>query len=279
MSPAVEDGPESSAARIALWRANHVRIDDPPHLIRDEIGLALLDPEPGWEDRPDLHPVGTAPYRIGVVARTRFVEDLLVDEGIGQFVLLGAGLDTFAQRHAELADRVEVFEVDQAGPQAWKRRRLEELGYGVPTHLHFVGVDFESDGDWWARLVDAGFAPGRPALVSSSGVSMYLTDEANTATLRRLAGLAPGSVVAMSFLVPFDLVADDERPTIEGAARGAEAAGTPWLSFYRPDEIVGLAADAGFADATCVSTVEITERYRPEGPRASSGEYLLVART
>lgn len=279
MSTAVDDGPESSAARIALWRALHVRVDAPPHLIDDEIGLALVAPDDGWEQRPDMHPQGTAPYRIGVVARTRLVEDLLTEAGIGQYVLLGAGLDTCIQRHPELAGRVQVFEVDQAGPQAWKRRRLDEIGLGVPDHLHLVGVDFERDGDWWARLLDAGFDPDAPAIVSSSGVSMYLTAEANDATLRQLARLAPGSTVAMSFLVPFDLVDPAERPGMEGAARGAEASGTPWLSFYRPEEMIALALDAGFVDATTRSTVDIAARLRPEGPAASTGEHLLLART
>lgn len=76
--------PDSSAVRTALWRALHVLLDDPPHLIEDEIGLALADPEEGWRDRPDMHPVGTRPYRAALVARTRFVEDLVVEEGIGR---------------------------------------------------------------------------------------------------------------------------------------------------------------------------------------------------
>ncbi len=105
--------PDSSAVRIALWRALHAQVDDSPHLIDDEIGLALADPEVGWRNRPDMHPAGTRAYRGAVVARTRFVEDLLVEEDIRQYVLLGAGLDTFAQRHREFAERGRVFEVDQ----------------------------------------------------------------------------------------------------------------------------------------------------------------------
>ena len=76
--------PDSSAERTALWRAQHVQRDDSPHLIEDEVGLLLVDPEAGWRDRPDMHPIGTGGYRAAIVARTRFVEDLLVDEGIGQ---------------------------------------------------------------------------------------------------------------------------------------------------------------------------------------------------
>jgi methyltransferase (TIGR00027 family) len=274
--------PDSSAVRTALWRALHVRLDDPPHLIEDEIGLALADPEEGWRDRPDMHPDGTRPYRAAIAARTRFVEDLLIAEGAGQYVLLGAGLDTFAQRHSELAGRVRVFEIDQAGPQTWKRQRLDELGYGVPEHLRLVPVDFEADDDWWQALLDAGFDETARALVSSSGVSMYITKSATSSTLRRLARMAPGSIVAMTFMIPLELVDDADRPGLEGAARGAQASGTPWISFFTPDEVVSLALDAGFADARSVPTDELTQRYlagRGDGLRAAGGEAVLLART
>ena len=274
--------PDSSAVRTALWRALHVQIDDPPHLIEDELGLALAAPDRGWRDRPDMHPTGTSAYRAAIVARTRFVEDLLVDERVGQYVLLGAGLDTFAQRHPELAERVSVFEIDAPAPQAWKRQRLHDLGYGLDEHLHFVPVDFESDHDWWTGLVDVGFDAAARALVSSSGVSMYITKAATASTLDRLAQMVPGSIVVMTFMLPLELADDADRPGLEGAARGARASGTPWISFYPPDEIVALARQAGFASAQHVPTDEIAERYltgRPDGLRAASGEAILLART
>lgn len=274
--------PDSSAVRTALWRALHVLVDSPPHLIEDQIGLALAAPDAGWRERGDMHPIGTGGYRAAIVARTRFVEDLVVDEGIGQYVLLGSGLDTFAQRHPELADRVTVFEIDRPGPLAWKRHRLEELGLGVADHLRLVPVDFEVDDDWSAALRDAGFDESAPAVVSSSGVSMYITKDATARTLQRLARLAPGSVVAMTFMLPFELVDPAERPGLEGAARGARASGTPWISFFAPDEIVALARDAGFADVRHVPTEELAARYlagREDGLRASSGEGMLIART
>ena len=273
------DAPDSSAVRTALWRALHVELDDAPHLIEDQIGLALADPEDGWRDRPDMHPTGTRPYRLGLVARTRFVEDLLVEEGIGQYVLLGAGLDTFAQRHT--AEGVRVFEIDQPGPQAWKRRRLTELGYGVPDHLHLIPVDFEVGEDWWSALLVAGFDAADRALVSSSGVSMYITEAATATTLRRLAAMTPGSIVAMTFMLPIEVADDADRPGLEAAARGARASGTPWISFYTPEEIVTLARQAGFHDAKSVATAEIAERYLAggsDGPRASGGEEILIAR-
>lgn len=275
-------GPDTSAVRTALWRALHVQVDDPPHLVEDEIGLALVDPGASWRDRADMHPVRTRPQRAAIAARTRFVEDLVAEERIGQYVLLGAGLDTFAQRHPQLAGDVRVFELDQPGPQAWKRRRLEDLGFGVPDHLRLVPVDFERDHDWWDALLAAGFDGAARALVSSSGVSMYISEPATAATLERLVAMAPGSTLVMTFMLPFELIDDAERPSLEGAARGARAAGTPWVSFYTPDEMVALARAAGFADTRCVSTTELADRYlagRPDQLRASGGEAVLLART
>jgi methyltransferase (TIGR00027 family) len=274
--------PDSSAVRTALWRALHAELDAAPHLIEDQIGLALADPAAGWRDRPDMHPIGTSGYRAALVARTRFIEDLLIDEGISQYILLGAGLDTFAQRHPELAERMRVFEIDQPGPQAWKRRRLEQLGYGIPEHLRLIPVDFESDDNWWRALLDAGYDPGAKSLVSSSGVSMYITKSATAATLHRLAGMGPGSIVAMTFMLPFELVDESDRAGLQGAARGAMASGTPWISFYTPEEMVSLTQDAGFAEARYVPTAELAERYlagRADGLRPAGGEGILLAQT
>jgi len=274
--------PDSSAVRTALWRAMHVQIDDPPYLIDDEIGLAMAAPDDGWRERPDMHPVGTRPYRAAIVARTRFVEDLVVDERITQYVLLGAGLDTFAQRHPELADRVIVFEIDQPGPQEWKRQRLNALGYGVPDGLRLIPVDFETEDDWWRALLDAGFDPATPAVVSSSGVSMYITKTATAQTLRQLSGLAPGSIVVMTFMLPFEFLEESDRPGLVAAARGATASGTPWISFFAPDEIVTLARESGFSNAEYIDTAELAERYltgRTDDLRPAGGEGILVART
>lgn len=273
--------PDSSAVRTALWRAMHVQIDDPPHLIDDEIGLALADPEDGWRRRGDMHPQGTGPYRAAIVARTRYVEDLLTDGGISQYVLLGAGLDTFAQRRPVGAEEVRVFEIDQPGPQEWKRRRLNELGYGVPEGLNLVPVDFEVDDDWWSALIGAGFDPSKSALVSSSGVSMYITKEATAATFERLSHMATGSLVVMTFMLPIDLADEADRPGLLGAAKGAEASGTPWISFFTPEEILASAREAGFTQVHYVSTADLTSRYlegRSDGLRAASGEAVLLAR-
>lgn len=126
--------------RVALWRALHLELDPPPQ--------------------------GTARFRASIVARARFIEDHVVEQagkGVVQYVLLGAGLDSFAQRRTEIASHLSVFEIEQAGPQQWKRRRLIELGYGQPEWLHLAPVDFEAPGGWKAPLLAAGFDASKPA--------------------------------------------------------------------------------------------------------------------
>ena len=110
------------------------------------------------------------------------------------------------------------------------------------------------------HLVAAGFDPGRPAVVVSTGVAMYLTKAATAATLRQVARLAPGSTFAMTFLLPNELLDDALRPGFE-AAESAPAAGMPFISFFTPDEMVELARDAGFRDAWHASAALLNERY------------------
>lgn len=277
--------PDNTAVRVALWRALHVQLDAAPHVFEDEVGLALAAPDPDWQKRPDMSPF-TRPFRASIVARARCVEDLLEEQaarGVDQYVILGAGLDTFVQRRPELASRLHVFEIDQPSAQAWKRQRLLDLGYEVPSSLQFVPVDFERGEVWMERLGASGFERSRPALVASTGVSMYLTREAIEATLRQIAGLAPGSTLVMSFMLPIELAEPEVRPGIEAAARGARANGTPFLSFFKPDEMLDLARTAGFRQVQHVSAAALAERYfagRADGLRPPlNSEELLVATT
>jgi methyltransferase (TIGR00027 family) len=277
-----------------LWRALHLEIDPPPHLLEDEIGLKLADPDNDWRRRPDMDPQATRLFRASVVARARFIEDLVVEHagrGVRQYVILGAGLDTFAQRRPEVASRMRVFEVDQPGPQAWKRQRLIELGFGIPEWLRLVPVDFEAGGRgrerlkaaWWEQLKIAGFDSSQPAVVSSAGVSMYLTKDAVTETLRQIAVLAPGSTLAMTFILPLEFAEPEERPRHETAEKGARASGTPFISFFTPPEMLALAREAGFREVQHVPAATLAERYfsgRTDGLRPpSNAEEVLVATT
>ena len=286
MNPHEDPLPDSTAVRVALWRALHLEVDSPPHVLEDDMGLRLAAPDENWRRRRDMDPQAIRSFRASIVARARFIEDLIVERaggGVGQYVILGAGLDTFAQRRPEVASRIVVFEVDRPGPQAWKRQRLIDLGFGVPDWLRLVPVDFEAGDPWVQRLAAAGFDASKPAVVASTGVSMYLTKDAILATLQQIAAFAPGSTLVMSFLLPIELADPDDRPGLQMAATGARASGTPFVSFFTPDEILALGRDAGFAKLEHVSASALATRYfagRPDGLRPpNNSEELLVAMT
>src|SRR6185437_14295123 len=142
-------------------------VDSPPHVLEDDIGLRLVAPDEDWRRRPDMDPVFTKPFRASILARARFIEDLVLEQakrGIGQYVILGAGLDTFVQRRPEMASRLRVFEIDRPGPQSWKRQRLIEVGLGIPDALRLVPVDFETSDAWGKGLTASGFDAHRAAV-------------------------------------------------------------------------------------------------------------------
>lgn len=286
MTATKDIAPESTAARVALWRALHLEADAAPPVLADDIGLKLLDPPDDWRERGDMDPTFTRPFRASIVARARFIEDLVIEQvqrGVSQYVILGAGLDSFAQRHASLASSLTIFEVDRPGPQRWKHDRLIALGYGVQDWLRFVPVDFEAGQSWREALVRHDFDASRPAVIVSTGVSMYLSREANAATLREVSSFAPGSTLAMTFLLPLEMADPDVRPGLEMAEKGARASGTPFISFFTPDAMMAFALENGFQDARHISAAALTERYfanRTDGlhpPR--NAEELLIATT
>lgn len=276
--------PEHTAVRVALWRALHTQIDPKPHVLTDDIGLKLVD-EQNWLQRPDMNPDFSKPMRASIVGRARLIEDLVEEqmkEGVTQYVILGAGLDTFAQRRPDVASRLQIFEVDQPGPQAWKQKRLVEAGFAIPNYLHFVPVDFEAGQSWWDQLIAAGFDSRKPAVVVSTGVSMYLTKETNQATFEQMAKLAPGSTFAMTFMLSLDLLGAEERSSLEFVMKRAKESGTPFLSLFSPDEILAMAQKAGFKRSFYISGEDIYQRYftgRTDGLRAGIAEAFLIART
>ena len=277
--------PDNTAVRTALWRALHLEVDPPPHVLHDDIGLRLAGPPEGWRERGDMHPMGTRPFRASIVARARFVEDMVAEQatrGVGQYVILGAGLDTYVQRHPEMSATLQVFEVDQPATQNWKRERLMELGLGAPPWLHLVPVDFEAGQSWRTQITAAGFEAGAPTTVACTGVSMYLTRDAIAEMLGQAAALAPGSKFVMTFLLPIELVDEQDRPGLEMSMKGAQSSGTPFISFFAPDEMLPLAREAGFKEVRHVAGTALNALYyagRADGMSASSGEDFLVATT
>lgn len=274
--------PDSTAVRTALWRALHMQTDAKPYIIEDEVGLKLIAPPGDWQQRPDMK--FTKRLRASIVARARFIEDLVIEEskkGISQYVILGAGLDTFAQRNMEIASKLQIYEIDQPDTLKWKQQRLIELDFGVPQYLHFVPVDFETS-SWWKELLQAGFDVTKPAVIACTGVSLYLTKEAIVSTLNHIAKLAACSTLAMTFYLPMELLDEEDKPMQAIAEKGALAAGTPFVSFFTPDEILALGKDAGFRDAKTISTKDMEQLYfknRNDDLSPASGEVFLVATT
>jgi methyltransferase (TIGR00027 family) len=280
-TPAPGGAPDSTAERVALWRAAHLILDDPPHVLVDDVGRQLVDPPERWLDRPDMG-AASARNRASMVARARLAEDIVAGaaaEGVRQYVILGAGLDTFAQRGAARWPDLRVFEIDQPGVQAWKRDRLAALG--LPRdRLIMVPMDFETGDDWPAALATAGFDPAAPAVVAVLGVTMYLTRAATVELLGRIAAFAPGSRVILTVAPPAEDVEADERPVLAMVERGAAASGHPWRSHFSLDDIAALAAAAGLQDPRPIDAGALAQRYfagRPDGLRPSSIEVVLTA--
>lgn len=279
-----KEGPDHTAVRVALWRALHVQIDPEPHVFTDEIGVKLVG-EKDWRNRPDMEPEFSKAMRASIVGRARFVEDLVDEEvknGTSQYVILGAGLDSFAQRRADLTARLQVFEVDQPGPQKWKVARLTDTGFNIPKWLHFVPVDFEAGQSLWRQLDLAGFDSKKPAVVVSTGVSMYLSKEANFASLQEISKLPKGSAFVVTFMLSLDLLDPKERLIMEFVMKRAGESGTPFQSLFAPEEILDFAKKAGFESSTYVSAEEIYKLYfknRTDGLRAGHAEAFLLART
>lgn len=272
--------PNSTATRTALWRALHTLNDAPPHIIEDLIGLKLISPLENWPDQPDMK--YTQRLRASVVARARYVEDLVLAQyrkGVAQYAILGSGLDSFAQRHPELSERLQIFEMDQQATLAWKRRRLIEENIGIAKNLHFIPVNFETD-SWWKELTKSAFDPRQKTIITCTGVTLYLAKTTIKETLRQIKSFASGSTVAMTFYLPADLVAGEDRLLLEMAIKGAAASGTPFISFFTPEEISAIAKEIGFKTFKTISTKEMKRLYfanRTDGLLPASGEFFLVA--
>ncbi|KUG12445.1 methyltransferase [Elizabethkingia sp. HvH-WGS333] len=277
----MDQQPDNTAIRTALWRAFHTQADSEPHILEDTVGLQLIAPEEGWQERPDIK--YTQRLRASVVARSRYIEDIITTEipkGTDQYVILGSGLDTFAQRNPDITSKIQIFEIDQPDTLAWKQKRLSETRFHIPENLHFVPVNFEKS-SWWELLLKAGFNIHNPAVIACTGVTLYLTRSAIKETLQHMVSLAAGSVVVISFYLPVELLEKEDQPMQEMANKGAQQAGTPFISFFSPEEVIAIAKESGLKNTNLVSTEDIKDLYfknRTDGLSPASGEVFLLAR-
>jgi methyltransferase (TIGR00027 family) len=233
-----------TAQTAAAARAAHLIVDRAPLIFADPLAYPLLGERAeelvAYHRNHGDHPV-LAGARAAVTTRSRYTEDRLAALGVDQYVILGAGLDSYAYRSA---GPVRVFEVDHPATQEWKRHRLAGAGIAVPPSVTFVPVDFEAD-SWLEGLCRNGFDPGRPALVGWLGVTMYLTREAIGRTLAELGRCAPGTEVVLDYLLPAELRDPAGRTYADLVAPVAAQRGEPWLSFFAPDAMAALLAGHG----------------------------------
>jgi methyltransferase (TIGR00027 family) len=247
-----------TALTAAAARAAHLVVDAPPTIFADPLAAPLLgdhaDELLSYHHLNGSHPVLVG-ARAQVLCRSRYTEDRLaeaVDRGTGQYVILGAGLDTFAHRSA-LAHRVRTFEVDHPASQDDKRARVAAAG--LEGEVSYVDVDFESE-ELLGRLVAGGFDPSRPAVVSWLGVCMYLTAEDIADTAARLARLAPGSELILDYLLPEELRDEAGQAYADQVAPVAAQWGEAWRSCFAPEELDELLRRAGFISSVHIGQSE-----------------------
>lgn len=249
----------------AAARALH-REEQPPWVLDDRFALGLAG-DGGAEMvqlvRERLTREELQSFARWVCVRARFCEDEVqrgVTEGIGQYVILGAGLDSFAYRHPELLDQLHVFEVDHPSSQAWKRSRLAELGVVLHPNVAFVPVDFEKE-TLRRSLIDSGFDSQAPAVFSWIGVTMYLTTEAIRATLEDLVSYATGSRLIVTYNQPGEVLDDFSRKVTAELAGVVGEGGEPFLTLLTAAEVETIVREAGFVDVRHFGADEARRTY------------------
>jgi methyltransferase (TIGR00027 family) len=237
--------PSLTAFTAAAARAAHLIVDDNPPIFTDTLAEAMLGERAGeligFHRAHGAHPI-LAGARAQVSCRSRYTEDSLADairRGIGQYVVLGAGLDSFASR-SRLASQIRVFEIDHPATQEWKRRIVP-----VPENVSFVPVDFTQD-SLRDRLRQAAFDFAAPAFVGWLGTTMYLQGSAIEQTLAVTGGFAPGSEIVVDYMLPAGLRDAAGDSYAEQVGQASAERGEPWLSLFAPDEAAALLRRHGF---------------------------------
>ena len=287
-----------TASQAALLRAVHLAVDHPPilndHLAGPLCGLsdqaAVLKALQAFRDRLKEHgPDSVAEAwllaaRMSVVVRAVWVEEQILKaverEGLSQYVILGAGLDSFAYRYPRLGSVLRIFEVDYPATQAFKRERLGAVGITPPAHVTYVPIDFERD-SLLQVLEDSGYRRDVPARFSWLGVALYLTAAAINRMLGQVASAAAGSEIMLNYVVPPRLLSEEDRQVL-GMLRSLLAGGSePGISFFDPAEIQSLAQSLGFTEVSHLGPKDSTARYlggRTDGLKVSGLVHLLRCR-
>jgi len=267
-----------TALRVAIRRAAHQVMDQPP-VLNDPIAIRLIGPEFARDMERAQHKVARD-FRAFMAARSRFVEDQLsaaVAQGVTQYVVLGAGLDTFAWRNPFPALR--VFEVDFPATQEWKRALLDEAALAQPSNLTFVPLDFEHK-TLAAGLIESGFDPAKPAFFGWLGVVPYLTREAFRATLGDIARMPAGSGVGFDYGLSPEVLSPLRQLALKALAERVASAGEPFKLLFAPDDMERELRMAGFARIDQLDSKHLNALYftgRTDGLKLSdAGLGMLV---
>jgi methyltransferase (TIGR00027 family) len=302
----IESAPSRTALFTSLMRAVHARrdpspiLDDPwgdrlvPKSERDRFSQRILDRmDPDTRavaarasgSMLDDYMLANAAYP-GVIIRSRYTEDALraaVDRGIRQYVLIGAGFDSFAVRRPAFSEALEIFEIDHPATQTLKAQRIRECGVTLPNSVHFIAADLASEG-LSAALARSSFRRDEPAFFSWLGVTIYLTREANLATLRAVAGCGGrGSELVFSYIDQIEFSAGGSRSPGSQIANAEAVAmiGEPYLSGFDPHRIAADLAQVGLELVEDLDGEQMFERYgrtRANPLRPSSSMHLARAR-
>jgi methyltransferase (TIGR00027 family) len=251
-----------TAQRVAIRRAAH-QLHDHPRVLDDPLALRIIGSEAATELRsnPKEHRAFARAFRAFMAARSRFAEDELacaVRQGVSQYVILGAGLDTFAYRNPHA--RLRVFEVDHPDTQTWKREQLQEANITIPSSLTFVPIDFERQ-TLESALKNAGLNSRVPAFFSWLGVVPYLTREACMSTLGLIANMPAGSGVVFDFAVDPALLNSGQREALDALSKRVAAAGEPFQLFLDPAKLRDDLTTLGFHRTELLQGAQINERY------------------
>jgi len=268
-----EGRPSRTAQRVAVRRAAH-QLTDRPLVFEDPFALQIIGPDAAAATSAKADGKIGSSFRAFMAVRSRYAEDELaaaVVRGVRQYVVLGAGLDTFAWRNP--CPDLRVYEVDFPATQHWKRQRLANVGMEKPQSLTFAPVDFESqtlaDG-----LLAAGFRPNEPAYFSWLGVTMYLTREAFEATIGFIGALPSGGGVTFDYAVERSELGVFEKLALDHLGRKVAALGEPFQLFFRPAELAETLRTLGFRDIEDMGADELNARYlsnRTDGLRLRGG--------
>jgi methyltransferase (TIGR00027 family) len=242
--------PSKTAQSVAIRRAEH-QLFDFPHVLEDPIAPRIIGLSAatsimfGWLT---AYLPASRYLRAFMAARSRYAEDQLaraIASGTAQYVILGAGLDTFPYRNPYYKSGLRVFEVDHPDTQAWKRRRLDLTAIPVPSLVTFVPVDFEHQ-RLEVELERAGFSRDESAFFSWLGVTPYLTNEAVMATLTLIHSFCPDNAIAFDYALPRQALSEGEKMAFDALSARVARAGEPFRGFFRPEVLVNDLKKIGF---------------------------------